>query len=113
MSETDKRLEVSLHTASGNFSEVVAISQRAINNNLDALLKIYPEFGDIEIKAHDGTMNAKLASGRVALHIVDNNRGMVDYFCTFKSGEVSVWDDDLECVTFISHFVSSLTLIIQ
>lgn len=98
MSEVDKRLQVSLHTPSGYFSEAVAISQKAINQNLDNLLKLYPDFATINISAHDGNMDAKLDSGRVALHILDGNRSMVDYFCTFKSGTVSVWDDDLEYV---------------
>ncbi|RHZ58241.1 uncharacterized protein CDV56_106408 [Aspergillus thermomutatus] len=99
MSEVDKRLQVSLHTPSGSFSEAVAVSQGAINKNLDNLLKLYPDFATINISAHDGTMDAKLDSGRVALHILDNNRGMVDYFCTFKSGTVSVWDDELDNFT--------------
>ncbi|KZF24923.1 hypothetical protein L228DRAFT_280214 [Xylona heveae TC161] len=94
-SETDKRLQVNLK----GFSEAVAVSQRAINNNLEALLKIYPEFGEINIRAHDGNMNAQLNSGQVALHITDGNRGMVDYYCRFKSGTVSVWDDDLDDFT--------------
>jgi hypothetical protein len=95
--EKDKRLQVSLKTDdTSGYDEVVAVSQKAINNNLDYLLKIYPELGEINITAHDGTMVGQLSTGRIALHIVDDNRGMVDYYCDFKSGQCSVWDDDLE-----------------
>jgi hypothetical protein len=93
--EKDKRLQVSLKTAKSGFDEVVAVSQRAINTNLDYLLKLYPELGEVNINGHNGTMTGQLSSGKISLHIVDNNRGMVDYYCNFKSGKVSVWDDDI------------------
>ena len=90
--ETAKRFMVSLKTASGGFSEAVAVSQRAINNNLESLLTIYPDFRTIDINNPMGTMCAQLDTVWVTLHITDGNQGMVDYCCTFKSGTLVVWE---------------------
>ena len=106
-----KRLQVSLKTASGAFSEAVAVTQKAINYNLDALLKIYPDVGKIKVKNPMGTIEGQLKSGSVSLHITDNNRGMVDYYCTFKSGTMSVWIGGYAIIPFFFSTKSADALI--
>ncbi|PGH15923.1 hypothetical protein AJ79_02090 [Helicocarpus griseus UAMH5409] len=95
MADDPSRLEATLRTGNGAYSEAISVSQKAINRNLEILLALYPELGEIGLKTHDGDMSAKVDSPQVALQVAGSNRGTVYYYCRFKEGTVEPWDDEL------------------
>lgn len=88
---------------------MVAVSQKAINHNLDNLLKIYPDLGEINLQTHDGDIHAEVYSPQVALEVSSSNRGTVTYYCRFKKGTVEPWDDNIKYVLLLMHVMAYLT----
>ncbi|PGH11685.1 hypothetical protein AJ79_04708 [Helicocarpus griseus UAMH5409] len=94
--ETSKRLEVSLKTKDNEgYSEVIAVSQRAVNANLKFLLILYPELGVIDLKTHSGDMHAQIEAGQISIPAIQGDVYSVDYYVQFKSGSMTPWNDDI------------------
>ncbi|KAI0007532.1 hypothetical protein F4779DRAFT_501814 [Xylariaceae sp. FL0662B] len=81
--ESSKRLKASI----GEFSELTALSQRAINNALAKLAEQNDEITHVVCKGKRGdSLDAKIEQPLVSLKVTDSSRADLEYFCKFTSG---------------------------
>lgn len=70
--------------------QVVAITQGAINSNLDMLFALDPELGIVQGAVRNGEIDAKLQSAMISFPMY----GMLwNYHCAFESGKLKLWED--------------------
>jgi len=101
-SQRKNRLSASLKIRTGSFSQVLAVSQEAINNNLKALYNLNPELQCIKITLRSGELGAVMNPPKVVF-LVDSSSSMtVLYHCFFEPGKGKVWDDNAEYKDFSS-----------
>ncbi|KAI1349750.1 hypothetical protein F5Y01DRAFT_316421 [Xylaria sp. FL0043] len=85
--ETSKRLQSSLKTPKGNFSEIAAVSQRGVNKAIANLLKKYPDTTQVEAQLEGvSTLSATIKQSKIALRVTGPTRNDAEYFVTFSSG---------------------------
>ncbi|EAW09128.1 uncharacterized protein ACLA_078770 [Aspergillus clavatus NRRL 1] len=91
MSETEisKRLQSSLNSEKGGFNEIIALSQKAINNAMSDLLKKHPELTEVKATFEGiGTLDATLKSSQLSLNVTGQDNLASMYYCTLESGTV-------------------------
>ncbi|KAI9648027.1 hypothetical protein NHQ30_002655 [Ciborinia camelliae] len=92
--EQQKRLQCSLNTKSGRFSEVTALSQKAINRALGQLVTNFPEITQVQAElAGVSRIQATVGQPEISIDTKDNNRSLVEYYCRLKSG---TWENFID-----------------
>ncbi|KAL2821454.1 hypothetical protein BDW59DRAFT_164189 [Aspergillus cavernicola] len=83
--ETSKRLQAS----PGGFSEVTALSQRAINNAMAKLVKDHPEISHVQSKSKRGdALDAQIGQPLISLKVTGSSRASLEYYAKFSSGKL-------------------------
>lgn len=67
-SDTKLRLRTSCATAHGHYDQIVAVSQKIINESFDNLYDVYPEYGKVDFSSKKiGKVKGNLYSPRLLL----------------------------------------------
>ncbi|KAF7585360.1 hypothetical protein BBP40_011116 [Aspergillus hancockii] len=110
MGESAKRLQTSL----GGFSEITAISQRAINGAMVKLLELYPEIGHVSVTTKRGdSLEARIGKAQVILKVTGASREDLAYTCQFSSGTLTFnyypeWEENPESGRLLIDLVMTL-----
>ncbi|KAI1075143.1 hypothetical protein F5B20DRAFT_560906 [Whalleya microplaca] len=89
MAETEKskRLQSSLKTTKGDFSEIAAVSQRGINKAMANMLKQHDEMTHVSATLTGvSTLSAEIGQSQISLKVTGPSREDAEYFVTFSSG---------------------------
>ncbi|KHN93730.1 uncharacterized protein MAM_08401 [Metarhizium album ARSEF 1941] len=97
-SDTKLRLKTSCATAHGYYDQIVAVSQKIINESFDKLYDVYPEYGVVDFSSKKiGKIKGNLLSPRLLLGGglgSDISLTSALYVMRFKDGEISIPADD-------------------
>ncbi|GAP90433.1 hypothetical protein SAMD00023353_4500050 [Rosellinia necatrix] len=97
-SDTTLRLRTSTATAHGHYDQIVAVSQKIINESFDNLYEVYPEYGVVNFSNRRvGDIKGNLNSPRLLLGGglgSDISLTSALYVMRFKDGQISIPADD-------------------
>lgn len=92
--EVSKRLEATPRTPTGSFHQVVAVSQKTLNNGLHYLFDLYEDLQTMSVTSKDfGHVNAIFDKIEVSLPVKSTKYHTLNYYCIFESGQLVLIDD--------------------